>query len=264
MLVLLLACATPLAGDSVADSACPELPDPCGGEITTTVAATLDLLPPVAVPHGPVSLAVGDLAGTGTAQVYVGTNDTVTRLDGEGWTVATDIWSQPDDGTAVFPLLADLTGDGTLDLAIGLPGSDDGSGQVIVFPGPVTGPVDWDSPHLELKGGGGLGFEPAAGDFDGDGQVDLLVNGHGFAMIKLGPFSADTPFDTAVDTLLQGPGDAPQLFAAPANLDGDGITDVVYSLFSDSGCVAYGTEHGVAIGPFGPGTPPLDPLQAES
>ncbi len=264
MLLLLAACAPPAPVDSAtAESDCVAPPDPCPDGVVGTAAAGLEMLPAVAVPHGPVALAVGDLADTGTSQLYVGTNTTVTRLDGEGWSVATEIWTQPDDGTAVFPLVADLTGDGALDLAIGLPGSDDGSGQVLIFPGPVTGPVSWDSPHLELKGGGGLGFEPATGDFDGDGQLDLLVNGHGFAMIKLGPFAADTPFDTAVDTLLDGPADAPALYAGVANLDGDGIADVVYALVGDTSCDAPGHGMGAASGPFGPGQPELPRLTAD-
>ncbi len=262
MLLLLLACATPLPDDS-SEVACPPPPDPCPQGVTGPAAAGIEMLPAVAVPHGPAWLVVGDLAGVGTMQVYVGTNTTVTRLDGEGWTVATDIWTQPDDGTAVFPLVADLTGDGTLDLAIGLPGSDDGNGQVIVFPGPVTGPVNWDSPHLELKGGGGLGFEPATGDFDGDGQLDLLVNGHGFAMIKRGPFDADASFDPDVDTLLQGPADAPSLYATAANLDGDGVSDVVYSLTDAPSCLDYGTQLGTATGPLGPGLATLTELPSD-
>ncbi len=101
----------------------------CAGGVDLMWAGERTLPEPTTVPHGPVTFASGDLAGTGTNQLFVGTNSGATRLDGDGWRRAADIWTQPDDGRYVVPRIADLTGDGASDLILGLPGSDDGAGQ---------------------------------------------------------------------------------------------------------------------------------------
>lgn len=149
---------------------------------------------PAALPAVPVALTVGDLAGTGLLQVYAGTRDGVTRVDGDGWQTVTDLWAQG-YGEGALPLVADLTGDGQPDLAIGPPASDDGAGQVLLFEGPLEVLLDWSSPHQELKSAAGFaaGQALAASDFDGDGALDLVVQGSSIAWVRPGPILASAP-----------------------------------------------------------------------
>jgi hypothetical protein len=72
--------------------------------------------------------------------------------------------------------VADLDGDGQDDLVLGAPGSP---GKVLVFPGPLAPGVltaadasrIWVGEQLEDNAGAAL----AAGDFDGDGQLDVAI-----------------------------------------------------------------------------------------
>lgn len=221
------------------------------------------------VPHGPGALAVGDLAGDGTQQVYIGTNSTLTRYVGPDWSTPATIWSQPDDGTATYPALADVDGDGQLDLLLGLPGSDSGDGQVLVFPGPITGRLDWDDGPTEVKGvdAEGLGYWPKVDDLDGDGVLDLFVLASQSAQI----FSA--PFGTAGATVTTGPF---ATFRSPGttwvgglddrggiadigDLDGDGLPDVALNWASaqrwnpDRDCMERNGAVALYSGPILPG-----------
>lgn len=258
---LLLSCAwaVSLAGCSnpeppAAEDSCPDTgyaPCPEGFATTTDVVRTLPT--PTTVPDGPLSIAVGDLAGVGTPQVYVGTMHTVTRLDGQDWSVATDLWTQPGDGTALHPVVADLTGDGVADLVIGLPGSDGGKGQVVVFPGPVVEPVSWDTPHFEIKGEAGAGFGLAARDFDGDGNVDLLAQGEQLAWIKHGPVLGDDVFGVDADTVWVSSEEVTLNAAAAGDFNGDGIADLAFTVYVDSPktCPWFGNIGlSVAMGPM--------------
>lgn len=73
---------------------------------------------------------------------------------------------------------ADFDGDGFDDLAVGVPGEDDGSGAVDVYFGTRYGLI----PILRLRGapGSGFGSALAAADFDRDGLADLAIGGPGF------------------------------------------------------------------------------------
>lgn len=80
----------------------------------------------------------------------------------------------------------DFDGDGNLDVALGLPGYDDGAGSVAVYYGTNSGLPDYDSPDetwdRDTTGilgspatGDMFGFAVAAGDFDDDGYDDLAI-----------------------------------------------------------------------------------------
>lgn len=229
------------SGGTTSDDDCADdtgAPMVCEEGLTLTVDSRRTLPIGTGVSHGPVVVDVGDLDGDGLPEVYVGTNKTATRLDGEGWTVATNIWEQPDDGQAVIPLIADLTGDGQVDLILGLPGSDGGDGQVVVFEGPVVDPVDWDDPHLELKGcsGCGAGKFVDAADHNGDGMLDLVVAGNQLAWVRFGPLESAAALGAAVDLQLVSTEDASLSRLLPGrDVDGDACVDLVFEPRIDSG-----------------------------
>ncbi|GDX81533.1 hypothetical protein LBMAG42_33440 [Deltaproteobacteria bacterium] len=225
--LVLIGCAEALPDDTESCS-----PEPvCEEGVVVTTSAERALSPPITVPHGPRQIVVGDLRGSGDRQIYVATSTTLTRLDGEGWTSATDLWTTSD--TAIVPLLADLTGDGVLDLELGLPGSDGGAGQVVIFPGPVAEPLSWDSPHFELQGADGVGSELVAADLNGDGALDLKATAPGAIWVKPGPIGADEPFGSAADSTWTWDS-APDASSTVLDFDLDGGADLLFSSFEAS------------------------------
>lgn len=222
----------------------------------------------IPIPDRAVAVAVGDLTGSGGDQIYIGTDTTVTRLDGEGWASPTDIWSQPDDVGAV-PLIADLTGDGVPDLLVGLPDSDRRVGQVLVFEGPVIDPVTWETPHLELKGfldpddphpaGPLTGSAIWAVDADGDGGLDLVVKASERTWIRPGPLTTSEPLGADGDIEWADSVDAKQQQTAVGDIDGDSVPDLVFLVGPvDGACGAPTYTVLAAVGPFGPGSSTLD------
>lgn len=230
----------------------------CDGAVTVQADSTREPPEPVSIIEGVVSIAVGNLAGTGTPQVYVGTNTTVTRLDGDDWATATDIWTS--NSGDIHPLIAELTGDGVLDLALAIPKSDDGAGQVVVFPGPVTEPLNWGIEHFELKGSTGsrTGEAISTADLDADGQVDLLVD----EWVRFGPIDADLPFSADTDARwLSGEDSVPLGGGAAGDVDGDGLDDLVFLAArpsTEDECWLMGLELHVFPGPLSAGSFTMD------
>jgi hypothetical protein len=143
--------------------------------------------------------SLSDVDGDGVGDVIIGCGRAEVGEDSEGkayvfhgpvsgdWSLADAdaVLSDSTDGTdgLGYTLLGgfDLDGDGTEDLAIGATYSEhhaDNAGAVYVQAGPITADADLGSTALATFTGAEddyLGGEMDHGDFDGDGQVDLLL-----------------------------------------------------------------------------------------
>jgi len=149
-------------------------------------------------------------------------------------------------GEAVY--VADLDGDGRLDLVASAPYEDSGeidSGRVYVFRGGSTlQSGDADRAEIQITGipnSGPIGQVLRAGDFDGDSVADLLIgapdatglaNRDGVVYVfRGGPLLASTSVATAA-AVLHGSGQLLEAFGSSLSaldLDGDGFADLAGS-----------------------------------
>jgi len=174
------------------------------------------------------SIAVGDITGDGRVEVVHGGGDFYHRSDGrriyalDGATGA-ERWSRELDGiTNASPTLADLNGDGRLDVAIGTwssPVQGLVGGTVYAFDG-VTG--NQLPGYPKVRGGGEvvLGGITTA-DVDADGGQDLFVPTYSSITV----FSGKT--GQVLLRLAVGDGVGFENSPAIADVDGDGQLDVL-------------------------------------
>ena len=157
-----------------------------------TGALLLEILPPSSANYGTVLGAVDDVDGDGLADIGVGAGifdhmglnplampssigfDVYSSANGQLlWTVATTVTE--------FELLDDLNGDGIGDLALG--GRIDGSSSLCT----IELRSGSDGTLLRTLNGrstvDGFGYSLATEDWDGDGDLDLIVGAHEFAGI---------------------------------------------------------------------------------
>ncbi len=190
------------------------------------------------------TIAFGPLVGSGAWTDF----DSVTWTDGRR------------TGTAGRSIgVADVDGDGQLDLGIGAP---DGTvqGSFVTY-GPITGNLDLDNCDavFSLVGSGQGGHGMAMGDVTGDGVGDVIMGDYygnsmmGAVYVAFGPLTEDRDSDDA-DATLSGEvasGYAGRFIrtADGGDLDGDGVGDfLVAAPYASEGAPTGGVVY-VILGP---------------
>lgn len=178
---------------------------------------------------------------------------------------ATPIWGNTLDNLGQDVLLADMDGDGHLDLVLGAPGTSvdhDSAGFVAVLPGPVTDPVNlYDAPTRLAgdQGGERVGSAVSAGDVNADGHVDLFIGAEGWdatrgrAFLVLGPIEGSHDLtETHTDAWFPGHGEEDRVGGEAeilGDLDGDGFLELGLGGWgaSDEAGVAYVLPGGAGL-----------------
>lgn len=147
--------------------------------------------------------------------------------------------------------LADVDGDGVLDVAVGAP---DGTEKEWIVFGPITGDVSLDDADITYSGpyGSETGHGGVLADVNGDGVGDAVIGAYedtlggsasGTTFIQYGPLSAgDFNIRTSYDAAIIG--DSPGAYAgryvrAGGDVDGDGMGDILASAPYSSAAAPY-------------------------
>ncbi len=189
---------------------------------------------------GLAELVVGAPSGAGGGAVHVfsgGRSGRVTDAEADA-RVAGLVGAELGTGLAV---LDDLDGDGLPELAIGAPGHAERAGRVLIFAGPLVGPVPPASALATIDGlaaGDERGVELGPlGDLDDDGHPELgvgawMTDGNGVDSGALYGFARPTGALDASAALLSILGEAGSdwlgyAFAGGHDIDGDGFDDLL-------------------------------------
>lgn len=223
------------------------------------------------------ALAFGDVSGDGVADLLVGASQSLEFRKGTLHVVLGPLGSEPIDlesqtditivgseqttvqafarftitvtggvGTAVA--VADLNGDGQLDVAVSAENGDVGDGEdaghTYVFFGPLqTGSMDATTADVTITGQGmraRAGSGVAAGDLNGDGVADLVIGSDGASArgvrntgkvsVLTGPLQAGTiDIDSAASLVVEGANELDRLGGSVnvADINGDGKMDLI-------------------------------------
>lgn len=181
---------------------------------------------------GYVDLAIGVIGGAfGPSRNSIDNLFLVKQAPKGQWRVATKrMISMIDVGSDAVPAIADINGDGKLDLVIGGKTSQ---------ADPTTGTISWmenvgtpTQPSFRDRGllpiRGQFSYAPAIVDLDGDGRVDIVAGNWTDRLLwyrNTGTPTAPTwtLADTALVTITRGTNTTP----AFADLDGDGLQDLI-------------------------------------
>ena len=181
---------------------------------------TLGTATTVAVGGRPKSLAVGNFSGNGPLDLAVADSgsDSISILQGDGdgkFQTAEPIALDFSPGAIVA---ADFSGDGPLDMAVSGPASGDGPGEVVVLPGNGNGTFQYGGQYMIGTGSESL----VAGDFNGDGRLDLAVAGAGSNGVSVLLGNGDGTFVGAGSFAT-----TPIATPVVADVNGDGTDDVL-------------------------------------
>lgn len=189
---------------------------------------------------------------TGRASIYPGSadglvTDAASRTDIAG--------ENAGDLFGYVPAVADVNGDGIVDVAIGAPGWANGVGSVYVYEGSADGLVTASFDRLVGNTQPALfGFSAPAGDVDGDGFDDLLIGAiyapsnarDGRAYVHNGSASG---VEQNPSTTWEGSGAEYLGYVYPSlDLNGDGYPDAIV------GAPYYDSERGRALIYYGNGS----------
>ena len=127
---------------------------------------------------------------------------------------------------SIYPAVADLNGDGILDIAIQTFDSDSGTAGWFLLAGKSNGTFKAPSP---LPFSGLLPLSIAAGDFNGDGNIDLVSTGYdesGNVFLALSAGNGQGAFGVPTLVTLPQTGTIGSLVVA-GDINGDGYPDVM-------------------------------------